>query len=344
MTSDFAKGMQTDLNHYVIRDRINIASFRQKLDPIRKDILQRHNSFELIFGDIPTFDAENPIAGSLLKEIDVKKKGTDSDLIKNLPNQPGKEFEIRKILDRIKGLKRFPKDNNNNNNTNDDSFLEIRKRLDRLKGIERFPKDNNDNNNNDDEDNFPPPVVPVSPPYIDPFPPPDPCPAPGSKPGFCPSSFNPFQQPLPPPSPSTDAFPSRGRYDSPPPPPPAPSINNFPSFTFGTQPSSSPGLFGSQTVIITRQKEDVGPKNDISIQIDDSICELPDQPNLELGDGSINTLGVEANDLLDSNFITKQEKNDVILEQIKQDFNFDEIKDTLDQGTLYESIKIFLRW
>ena len=27
-TSDFAKGMQTDINHYVTRDRINDASFR----------------------------------------------------------------------------------------------------------------------------------------------------------------------------------------------------------------------------------------------------------------------------------------------------------------------------
>ena len=38
-TSDFAKGMQTDINHYVTRVRINNASFRQKLDPISKNIL-----------------------------------------------------------------------------------------------------------------------------------------------------------------------------------------------------------------------------------------------------------------------------------------------------------------
>ena len=34
VTSDFAKDMQTDINHYVTRDRINNASFRQKLDKI----------------------------------------------------------------------------------------------------------------------------------------------------------------------------------------------------------------------------------------------------------------------------------------------------------------------
>ena len=34
-TSDFAKSIQTHINHFVTRDRINDASFRQKLHPIR---------------------------------------------------------------------------------------------------------------------------------------------------------------------------------------------------------------------------------------------------------------------------------------------------------------------
>ena len=73
-TSDFAKSIQTDINHYVTRDRINNASFRQRLDPISKNILRRQNPLELVFEDISTFDAENPIVGSLLREIDIKKK------------------------------------------------------------------------------------------------------------------------------------------------------------------------------------------------------------------------------------------------------------------------------
>ena len=40
-TSDFSKGMQSDINHYVTKDRINNTSFRQKLDPISKNILRR---------------------------------------------------------------------------------------------------------------------------------------------------------------------------------------------------------------------------------------------------------------------------------------------------------------
>ena len=104
-TSDFAKSIQTDINNYVTRDRINDASFRQRLDPINRNILRRQNPLELVFEDISTFDAENPIVGSLLREIDIKKKQSDSDFIKLLPSHPGKEFEIKKRLDKLKGIK-----------------------------------------------------------------------------------------------------------------------------------------------------------------------------------------------------------------------------------------------
>ena len=79
--SDFAKSIQTDINHYVTRDRINDASFRQKLDPINKNILRRQNLLELVFEDISTFDAEDPVVGTLLREIDLNKKQTHSDFV-----------------------------------------------------------------------------------------------------------------------------------------------------------------------------------------------------------------------------------------------------------------------
>ena len=66
---DFVKGMQTDINHYVTKDRIKNASFRQKSHPTSKNILRRQNPLELVFEDILTFDAENPIVGSLLKDV-----------------------------------------------------------------------------------------------------------------------------------------------------------------------------------------------------------------------------------------------------------------------------------
>ena len=56
------------------RDRINNDSFRQKLNPISKNILRRQNPLEVVFEDISTFNAENPIVGSLLREIDVGER------------------------------------------------------------------------------------------------------------------------------------------------------------------------------------------------------------------------------------------------------------------------------
>ena len=120
-TSDFSKGIQNEINHYVTKDRINDASYRQKLDPISKNIFRRQNPLELVLEDVSTFDAENPIIGSLVRELDLKKKGTNSDFIKSLPSQPGKEFEIKKRLDRLREIRNSTSSNNNNKNNNNNN-------------------------------------------------------------------------------------------------------------------------------------------------------------------------------------------------------------------------------
>ena len=122
-TSDFAKIIETDINHYVTGDRINDSRFRQKLDPISKNILRTQNPLKVVFKDVSTFDAENPIVRSLLREIDLNKKQTDSDFIKSLPSQPEKEFEIQKRLDKLRDIKQYNNKNNNSNNNNNDGDL-----------------------------------------------------------------------------------------------------------------------------------------------------------------------------------------------------------------------------
>ena len=52
--------------------------------------------------------------GSLLREVDFRKKQTESDFIKSFPSQPGKEFQIKKRLDKLRGTAT----NNFNNNVN----------------------------------------------------------------------------------------------------------------------------------------------------------------------------------------------------------------------------------
>ena len=48
------------------------------------------------------FDAKNPIAGSLLTELDVGKKDIASELIKKAPRPPGVNFAISKRLEKLK--------------------------------------------------------------------------------------------------------------------------------------------------------------------------------------------------------------------------------------------------
>ena len=114
-TSDIAKGMQTDTNHYVTRDRINNASFRQKLDSITKNIIRRQNPLELVFEDILTFDAENPIVGSILEELDIGKKDVTSELVKKAPRPPIFDDYLKNRRNKMKNRPE-PKDDDDNNN------------------------------------------------------------------------------------------------------------------------------------------------------------------------------------------------------------------------------------
>ena len=110
-TSDFPKGMQMDINHYVTRDRLNNASFRQRLDPISKNIFWHQNPLEIVFEDISTFDVQSPVAGSLLWELYIGKKDLPSKLIKKAPT-PSVDLDIQKRLEALR------KDNNKFNNNN----------------------------------------------------------------------------------------------------------------------------------------------------------------------------------------------------------------------------------
>ena len=98
------------------RGRHNQESFHRKLDPIEKSVWRTENPLTLLFKDIGNFDAQNPIIGSLPREIDLGKNKTNSQLIAS------QLLKVPNVNDTVL-LKRFKKlkdDNNNNNNNNDD--------------------------------------------------------------------------------------------------------------------------------------------------------------------------------------------------------------------------------
>ena len=139
-TSDFGNKIQGELNLYGTDRKLNSASFRRKLDPISKNVIRNQNPIEFLFKHLKHFDAQNPVIGNLIKEIEIGKKKDLSKILKDAPN----------IID-----------------------LELRSRLNILRDDETFNPDGNNNNNN----NLPPPP-PFFPPYFGPDQLPQPPPSP----------------------------------------------------------------------------------------------------------------------------------------------------------------------
>ena len=74
-TRNFSEEIQEEVDLYVTNNRLNEASFRRRLDQISKHIITNENPIELLFKDVKHFDAKNPVIGSLIKEVDIGKKG-----------------------------------------------------------------------------------------------------------------------------------------------------------------------------------------------------------------------------------------------------------------------------
>ena len=86
------------------------------------------------------------------------------------------------------------------------------------------------------------------------------------------------------------------------------------------------GNIVGQKQTLTREKEwEKVAQGSVQQELDDAIYELPDPPKLELGNGLLNLLDVEANDILEQKFFNKRKQEDAVLKQIKKDYNFNEI-------------------
>ena len=65
-------------------------------------------------------------------------------------------------------------------------------------------------------------------------------------------------------------------------------------------------------------------------------------PELELGDSLIETLGKNVEDLFNVEDLTRQEEEDEVLKKIKEEYGFEDIKDTMDEErNVPESIYFF---
>ena len=101
-------------------------------------------------------------------------------------------------------------------------------------------------------------------------------------------------------------------------------------------------IFGSQAASTIREN-----KTKTQAEIDDFLYELPENemPELALGDGLIRSLGVETEDLLDENTPStkKEEEEDEVLKNLMDEYQFENIKDSMDEtGQVPESTFFFM--
>ena len=247
-------------------------------------------------------------------KLTLKKKQSDSDFIRSLPSHPGKEFEIKKSLDKLKGTSNvFNNNNNNNNNSNNDAG-----------------RGGNTGGTNLNLDNYglnqPPPSLPRIEDFIDNGgapPPPQPQSAPINQ-NLC-NATNPLS------TPKTDFN--------------VETKNHVILPTIWGNKGIGNDIFRSKAVMAGPREPD-RPVENKRQEIDDFLYELPDTglPSLELVDKLIETLGTETEDLFDPNAPpTKKEEEDEILKKIMDEYNIDDIKDTMDEtDQIPESIFFFM--
>ena len=98
-------------------------------------------------------------------------------------------------------------------------------------------------------------------------------------------------------------------------------------------------LFGSQAVSAVREN-----KTKSQQEIDYFLYELPEtMPDLKLGDRLVNSLGTDVQSLFDKDSLTKKEEEDEVLKIFLEEYDIENIKDTMDESAkLPESIFFFM--
>ena len=116
-----------------------------------------------------------------------------------------------------------------------------------------------------------------------------------------------------------------------------PILRSTPNFTSSKRIGND--LFRSQAATAVREN-----KTKTQQKVDDFLYELPDSMHeLVLGDGLLNRLGTEAEDLFNSDVLPfKKEEENEILKDIMSEYEIDKVRDTMDEkGEIPESIYFF---
>ena len=98
-------------------------------------------------------------------------------------------------------------------------------------------------------------------------------------------------------------------------------------------------FFSSQAVSAVREN-----KTKTQQEIDYFLYELPEtMPDRKLGDRLVNSLGTDVQSLFDKDSLTKKEEEDEVLKNFLEEYDIENIKDTMDESAkLPERIFFFM--
>ena len=84
-------------------------------------------------------------------------------------------------------------------------------------------------------------------------------------------------------------------------------------------------------------------KTETQKDIDDFLYELPEKkmPELELGDGLLNSLGTSAKTIFDDSIPAQKEEEEEIFKDIFDEYNIEDIKNTMDEKGEFQKVYIF---
>ena len=95
---------------------------------------------------------------------------------------------------------------------------------------------------------------------------------------------------------------------------------------------------------ITKPPKEKTKEEKVTDDINIAIYKLTDPPSIKIGDLLVNVLRTEAEGILEDDYVNDKVIQEKTIEQIKDEYNFDDIKDDFDEGKISPTGRIFFWW
>ena len=95
---------------------------------------------------------------------------------------------------------------------------------------------------------------------------------------------------------------------------------------------------------MTKPPKEKTKEEKVTDDINTAIYKLTDPPSIKTGDLLVNVLRTEAEGILEDDYVNDKVIQEKTIEQIKDEYNFDDIKDDFDEEKISPTGGIFFWW